>query len=72
MKLKGSLISNKCNYRFDLVFYVIAYTCAFCVLVSERLRILYTLSCGSVNCISRNKLAKITGAGTTWDPVAFA
>ena len=31
-----------------------------------------TLNCGSVNCISKNKLEKITGAGTAWDPVALA
>ena len=31
-----------------------------------------TLSCGSVNCISRNKLGKITRAGMAWDPIALA
>lgn len=29
-----------------------------------------TLSCSSVNYIYRNKLGRITGASTVWDPVA--
>ena len=27
-----------------------------------------TLSCGSVKCISKNKLGRVTGAGSAWDP----